>query len=157
MMLSFRDKAMVRSNQENIRGFTIPEVIIAGVIMVIICVGTIQTFTVAVNYNAANNLRMQTLSILQRKIELYRSYKFVPLGTNTLLNQGTHNLGTDTSADGRTFTVTATVVNLPSGTSDDACTFKQITIEALPQGPLTGFLTAARLNTKVTLQRVRGN
>ena len=146
-------------DQNSAAGFTIPEVIIAGVIMVIICVGTLQTFTVAVNYNAGNNLRMQTLSILQRKIELYRSYKFVPVGTDPLLNEGFHPLGTDTSADGRSFTISATVENLPTPgvTTDAACTLKRITIEAYPTNPATGWLSNASLNTRVTLQRVRGN
>jgi len=144
-------------NQNTEAGFTIPEVIIAGVIMVIICVGTLQTFTLAIRYNAGNNLRMQALSVLQRKIELYRSYKFVPVGTNALLNEGTHNLGTENSADNQVFAVTATVVNLPAGTTDAACTFKQITIEAYPANPETGWLSNASLNTRVTLQRVRGN
>ena len=139
-------------------GFTIPEVIIAGVILIIICVGTAQTFIVATRYNRANNLRMQALSVLQKNVEYYRSLKFVPVGTDSQMNEGTHALGNQQSKDGQWFTVTATIVNLPSGTADGVATLKEITIEAYPQVPdPEAWLSNAKLNTRVTVQRVRGN
>jgi type II secretory pathway pseudopilin PulG len=146
------------TNNSSAAGFTIPEVIIAGVILIIICVGTAQTFIVATRYNRGNNLRMQALSVLQKNVEYYRSLKFVPVGTSAQLNEGTHALGNQQSGDGQWFTVTATVVNLPAGTLDGAATLKEITIEAYPQVAETeGWLTNASLNTRVTVQRVRGN
>lgn len=139
-------------------GFTIPEVIIAGVILIIICVGTAQTFVVATRYNRANNLRMQALSVLQKNVEYYRSLKFVPVGTDTLLNEGTHALGNQQSKDLQWFTVTATVVNLPVGTAEGTATLKEITIEAYPQvADPESWLSNANLNTRVTVQRTRGN
>src|SRR5215203_6733339 len=50
-------------------GFTIPEVIIAGTIMIVICVGTLTVFSYVVKINRGNNLRMQALSVLQAKVE----------------------------------------------------------------------------------------
>ena len=138
-------------NNSSVAGFTIPEVIIAGVILIIICVGTAQTFIVATRYNRGNNLRMQALSVLQKNVEYYRALKFVPVGTSAQLNEGTHALGNQQSGDGQWFTVTATVVDL-------SATLKEITIEAYPQVAETeGWLTNASLNTRVTVQRVRGN
>jgi type II secretory pathway pseudopilin PulG len=139
------------------RGFTIPEVIIAGTIMIILCVGTLTAYSFAIQVNRGNNLRMQALSVLQEQVEMYRSIKFVPVGTNAFLNQtgSPHNLGVQTSADGRPFNVSAVVTNLPAGTADGVATFKQITITATPVTAETGWL--ANLNTSVTLQRVRSN
>ena len=139
-------------------GFTIPEVIIAGVILIIICVGTAQTFSYATRLNRGNNLRMQALSVLQKNVEYYRSLKFVPVGTDAQLNQGTHSLGNQQSADLQWFAVTATVVNLPAGTADGVCTLKEITITAYPQvEDNESWLRNAKLNTQVTVQRVRAN
>jgi type II secretory pathway component PulJ len=147
----------VRTNIRSSYGFTIPEVLIAGMIMVIICVGTAQTFVFATRMNRGNNLRMQALSILQKNVEYYRSLKFVPVGSSAQMNQGSYNLGTQNSADGRAFAVTATVTNL-NGTGDADCTYKQITITAYPQLAETeGWLSNTNLNTVVTFQRVRGN
>jgi type II secretory pathway pseudopilin PulG len=139
-------------------GFTIPEVIVAGFIMIIICVGTAQTFVYVTRVNRGNNLRMQALSILQKNVEYYRSLKFVPVGTSAQLNEGPHDLGVQTAADGMSFTVAATVTNLPIGTADAAATLKEITITAYPQVARSeGWLSDTSLNTRVTLQRVRGN
>lgn len=155
------------------KGFTIPEVIVAGSIMIILCVGTLSVFSYAVKINRGNNLRMQALTVLQADVEYYRSLKFVP-GLQTAIDLSTHrnaNLygstapGTTytltpiTTPDGRVFTVTATVTNVSysSATQDEAhCTFKTIEINAVPQVTETqGWLT--NLGTKVTIQRVRSN
>jgi type II secretory pathway pseudopilin PulG len=140
-------------------GFTIPEVIVAGTIMIILCVGTLTAFSFAIQINRGNNLRMQALSVLQEQVERYRSIKFVPVGSDNLLRTdiGPHNLGVQNSADGRAFNVSAVVVNLPAGTADNAATLKQITITATPVVVESGWLSNANLNTQVTLQRVRSN
>jgi type II secretory pathway pseudopilin PulG len=139
------------------RGFTIPEVIVAGSIMVVLCVGTLSVFSYAVKINRGNNLRMQALSVLQQEVEFYRSLKFIPVGTDAQLNQGTYtNVRQHTTPDGRVFNVTVVVTNLPSGTSDANSTFKEIAISATPVVAETqGWLQ--NLGTNVTIQRVRAN
>jgi type II secretory pathway pseudopilin PulG len=147
------------ANRSKEKGFTIPEVIVAGILMMILCVGTLTAFSTAIQINRGNNLRMQALSVLQEQVEFYRSIKFVPVGTNPLLLQtgSPHNLGVQNSADGRAFNVSATVTNLPAGTTDANATFKQITITATPVVVEAGWLSNSNLNTTVTLQRVRSN
>lgn len=150
------------------RGFTIPEVIIAGSIMIILCVGTMTAYVQAIKLNRGNNLRMQALAVLQLEVEFYRSLKFVPgLQTAGDLNNhrpneirvGSHALPNRTSADGRVFTMTAEVTNIaftPAGTAEEQSLLKEITIEAEPLVAETeGWLR--ELNTKVTVQRVRSN
>lgn len=147
-------------------GFTIPEVIIAAVILTIICVGTAQTFIFATRINRGNDLRMQALSVLQREVEQFRSFKFVPLGTDARMFGGDYpNYKTGgsapVSADGRAFDIWVTIDNAPFGdgflNNDEATTtFKQITIRARPQVAETE-AWLQNLGTEVTIQRVRSN
>jgi type II secretory pathway pseudopilin PulG len=150
------------------RGFTIPEVIIAGSIMIILCVGTMTAYVQAIKINRGNNLRMQALAVLQLEVEHYRSLKFVPgLETSGDLNNhrpaeirvGTYSRPNRTSADGRVFTILATVTNLSftaAGTAEEHVLFKEITIRADPLvAENEGWLL--NLNTQVTVQRVRSN
>jgi type II secretory pathway pseudopilin PulG len=157
------------STDINERGFTIPEVIIAGVIMVIISVGTLETFVYATRMNRGNNFRMQALSVLQQEVEYFRSLQFVPgLETTADLNNhrsndiraGTRVRGQRTSADGHVFNLTVTVTNLStpnSGTNEEVVRYKEITITAQPVVVQQGWLSNANLNTSVTVQRVRAN
>jgi type II secretory pathway pseudopilin PulG len=150
------------------RGFTIPEVIVAGSLMIILCVGTLSVFSYVVKINRGNNLRMQALSVLQAKVEYYRALKFVP-GLETAgdlpnhrvadLYAGDHTLSPITAPDGRVFTITATVTNaVPvDGPDEEAhCEFKTITITAVPQVTERD-AWLQNLNTSVTIQRVRSN
>jgi type II secretory pathway pseudopilin PulG len=153
-------------------GFTIPEVIIAGVILIIICVGTAQTFIFATRINSGNNLRMQALSVLQQEVEYYRSLKFVPgLETSANLNThraaeiraGTYNRPQRISKDGQTFDLTVVVTNLTptSGgnpVAEELIRYKRITITATPVSVRSeSWLSNSSLNTTVTLERVRSN
>lgn len=151
--------------RETQKGFTIPEVIVAGSIMIILCVGTLTVFSYVVKINRGNNLRMQALSILQKEVEYYRSLKFVPgLGTAGDLNNhrsaeiraGTHNRPQATAADGRVFNINVVVTNLPAGTAEEACKFKEITINAVP-AVTEREAWLQNLGTNVTIQRVRSN
>jgi type II secretory pathway pseudopilin PulG len=168
------ERALTQKGNQQLRtsrtasGFTIPEVIIAGTIMIILCVGTLTVFSYVVKINRGNNLRMQALSVLQAKVEYYRSLKFVP-GQETIgdlpnhrvsdLYAGTHTLTPITTPDDRQFQITAVVTNAPpeSGANDEAnCEFKTIVITAVPVVAETeGWLQ--NLQTNVTIQRVRSN
>src|SRR4051794_26687077 len=106
-------------------GFTLVEVMIAGAIMIILCIGTMTVFTHAVKINSGNNLRSQAQSVLQAEVEYYRSLKFVP-GAQTVADLPNHRsadiYGSDagatvtrpqrTSSDGQVFNLTAVVKNL---------------------------------------------
>lgn len=152
--------------KEKQNGFTIPEVIIAAVILIIICVGTAQTFIFATRINRGNNLRMQALSVLQREVEQFRSFKFVPIGTDARLFGGDYpNYKTGgsapVSADGRAFNISVTIDNAPFGdgflsNDEGVTTFKQITIRAIPQ-VAENEVWLQNLGTEVTIQRVRSN
>jgi len=141
-----------------ISGFTIPEVIIAGTIMIILCVGTLTVFTTAVRYNRGNNLRMQALSVLQLEAEFYRGMKFVPVGSDARLNANTYtNVRQRTSADGRVFNISVVITNIdPPASSEADVNLKQLHIQATPVVTESeGWLQD--LGTDITIQRVRSN
>lgn len=137
-------------------GFSVVEVIVAGSIMIVLCVGVLSVTAYVVQRNRGESLRMQALSVLQQEAEHVRSLRFVPVGSSAELNEGTYeNIRSRTSADGRVFDISVTVTNLPSGTPDTDAKFKEITIAAVPRIAETGWM--ANLRTTLTLQRVRSN
>jgi len=160
------------------KGFTLVEVIVAGIVMVVLCVGLLTVFSYVTNINRGNNIRAQALAALQQEIEFYRTLRFVP-GLRTAADLPNHrhpNLYDSTgqpsgswtrpqvtSASGMVFDVTVTVTNLgyapdqmPSP-SEEACTFKEIVIKAVPAVTQQGWLSDDNLKTTITMQRVRTN
>lgn len=141
-------------------GFTLVEVILAGTLMIILCVGILMVFSNVVQRNRGENLRMQALSVLQKDVEFYRSLKFVPVGSDTALNGGSYpNVRTRTSEDGRVFVISATIANLsfdgPPPGNESTCVYKEIVISAVPQIAESGWLS--NLKTNVTITRTRTN
>lgn len=134
----------------------------AGMIMIILCVGILTAYSHVINLNRGNNIRSQALTVLQREVEEFRSFRFVPGTTDPRLNAGNYPTYKTavTSADGIPFNISVTVNNDPNNQFDpdptDAnCRFKQITIEAVMTNPQAGWLSDLR--TRVTIQRVRSN
>lgn len=152
----------------NEAGFTLVEVIVAGGIMIILCVGILTVFSYVVRVNRGENYRMQALSVLQQEVEYYRSLKFVPNGSPNEMNGGTYtNVRTRSSADApvsRVFNISVTIDNDPytagiqvnAQVPDATCTFKEINITATPVVPETAGSWTTQPHT-VTIQRVRYN
>ena len=153
-------------------GFTLPEVIVAGAIMIILCIGILTVYSHVIRLNWGNHIRLQALTVLQREVEEFRSFRFVPGTTDPRLNAGSYPnyktgvLSTNpdgvigTADDGIPFNISVEVSNDPLGNmnpdpTDAVCRFKQITITAVMQNPQQGWLS--QLNTNVTIQRVRSN
>lgn len=150
---------MRKAHRDN--GFTIPEVIVAGSILIILSVGILTTFSTAANLNRINNTRAQALTVLQREVEEFRSFRFVPgIMDNRLFAGSNSNYKTGVqSADGIPFNISVDVSNDPNNEfnpdpTDAECRFKQITITAVLQTPQAGI---PDLQTSVVIQRVRSN
>jgi len=143
-------------------GFTIPEVMVAGGIMIVLCVGVLSVFSYVTKLSRGNYIREQALSVLQREVEQFRSFRFVPGTTDARLNAGnypSYETGV-LSADNTPFNISVQINNDPFNTMNPDpdelnCRFKQITITAVMQNPQQGWLS--QLNTSVTIQRVRSN
>ncbi len=159
-MASSNRKTRCTIKPDGERGFTIPEVIVAGSIMIIIAVGVLTAYVQAIKLNRGNELRMQALSVLQQEVEFYRSLKFIPVGSDAAIAGGSYPRPNRTSASGRVFSINVTIDNFPfDGNLDNdetTTTFKEITIVATPLvAENEGWLQD--LNTRVTVQRVRSN
>ena len=141
-------------------GFTLMEVVIAMVILLVALFGVFGSFTYAVNFNAGNNSRSQALAVMQQEVELMRSAKFTPTITDASLTGGTKTPKPITSADGNKFTVAITVDNNPftagvQSVDGPTVTIKEVNITVTLESPSPGWQTA--VPATVILRRVRSN
>ncbi len=139
-------------------GFTLVEVGVAMLILLIALLGVSAVFAYTVSYNAGNNSRAQALAILQQEVENLRSAKFTPQVRDASLAGGTHATKVVTTSSGGSFSVNKTVDDDPavSGTQiDNTKTIKEISVTVSLNRPTAGWQTS--VPTTVILQRVRGN
>lgn len=156
--ISVCEKALMKNkNAED--GFSLVEVIVAMVILLVALLGVFITFSYAVNYNAGNNSRSQALAILQQEVERLRSAKFTPQITDTDLSGGVKAARIVTAVDGYRFKIQTTVDDDPSTPNtvdiNNAKTFKQITVTVTLENPTPGWQTS--VPATVILRRVRAN
>lgn len=162
----------LRVKEKNDGGFTLVEVIIALVILMISVMGIFAVFTYATVYNTGNSMRSQALSVLQGEVEKIRSAKFTPTITDNYtpgtpddgrrdLTGGTKAARTVTAINGTTYTVQTIVDNDPftTGIQNDAATpsprLKEITLTVTPQSNNSGWVVANPV--RVVYRRVRAN
>lgn len=143
-------------------GFSLVEVIIALVILLVAVMGVFAAFTFATTYNAGNSRRSQALSILQQEAELIRSAKFTPtIYNDPALTGGTKTPRTVTSkGDNNTYTVETVVDNDPvtagvQAAGDSTTTLKEITLTVTPQAANGGWVVAVPV--KIVFRRARAN
>ena len=139
-------------------GFSLVEVTIAMVILLVGLLGVSLTYMAVVRYNSGNNLRLQSLAILQQEVEQTRNAKFTPTVTDAVLLGGTRDVKTVTTADGNTFRVQVVVDDdpfTPNTQTNAGKTLKEITITVSSENQSQGWVSA--IPAKVTLRRVRSN
>lgn len=144
------------------KGFSLVEVTISMVILMIVLLGVFVTFTYAINFNAGNNSRSQALAVLQQQVEQMRSAKFTPEITDPLLVGGTRATQIVTSADGGRYKVNVSVDNDLSATAtgiqstNEATTsLKEVSVTVALDSPTPGWQTS--LPATVILRRVKAN
>lgn len=150
------------SKQANANGFSLIEVMIALVVLLVCILGIFAAFTFATIYNAGNSRRSQALSVFQGKIEALRSAKFTPtIYNDPLLTGGTKTPEVVTlTGDNSKYLVETIVDNDPiasgiQSTGDDTTKLKEITITVTPQSVNGSWVTAYK--TRVVLRRTRAN
>ena len=150
-------------------GFSLIEVVIALLIVMIGLLSVAAVFTFAINQNAGNKSRSQALTILQQQAELIRSAKFNGSTTDAVLQGGTRPQAIVVAENGNSFLVDISVDNDPfvDGTQDEdyaclspqdeviPCTLKEITVTVSFAAPTPGWQTA--VPSVVRIRRVRGN
>lgn len=167
------------------RGFSMIEVVISLVIIMIALLGVFSALTYAVTYNAGNKTRSQTLAVMQQEVERYRAAKFnttttdayaspadpAPCRTDGLRDLRGRTLSECrvTAVDNLQFIVSSWVDNAPDvgGIQGESyaclspqgvnvvCAIKEITIEVKLAAPSPGWQTAVPVRT--VLRRVQGN
>ena len=145
-------------NKKNELGFSLLEALVAIVIMLVVLLGVFSVFTYAIIYNTGNNTRSQALSVLQREVELIRSYKFTPTVTDSEMTGGEKAAKYVNAADGTNYKVVVKVDDDPSTAAIDTVStssLKEITIIVSPTNKVADWQTAA--STQVMMRRVRGN
>ena len=150
------------------KGFSLVEVVIALLIIMIALLGVFHAVTYAIVYNYGNKSRGQALSVMQQEVELLRSKKFTLAFTDPDLAGGTHTK-TVTTPTGLVFEVQNDIDNEPlvDGLQGEAydcltpqavvipCSYKEITITVKLAEPAPDWRAA--VPPKTVLRRTRGN
>jgi len=148
----------LKSPQSPESGFTLIEVAVAMVIILISLLGVFVTFIYAINYNSGNNSRAQGLAVLQQKVEMLRSAKFTPTITDSILTGGTKPAESISSADGNRFSIQVVIDDDPftSGIQIDTTkSVKEISVTVTLESPSPGWQTS--VPATVILRRVKAN
>lgn len=158
--LSLHDQvsSTIRPERKGEEGFSLVEVIVAMIVLMIALLGVFAVFTFSINYNAGNNARAQALTVLQQEAELLRSAKFTLYATDGILSGGVKSPKTVVSGDRSRFSVETTIDDDPftAGVQTDITkTLKEISITVRLESPTAGWQTAVPANT--VLRRVRAN
>ena len=144
-------------------GFTLVEVVVALVIIMVALLGVVFAISWSIIYNAGNANRAKTLAVLQQEVERLRSAKFTPAGADDPLH-GTAMTSKFVTSGPLAFEVFTTVDNDPSTpdiVEDETAipnantSFKQITITTRLAAPSPGWQTA--IPATVVLRRVKSN
>lgn len=149
----------VNQNGRDEAGFSLVEVCVAMVIILVALLGVFFTFTYAITYNAGNNSRAQALAVLQEEVEKLRSYKFTPTVTDPELQGGAKTPWTVVSPNGGTFSVSVEVDNDPftAGLQNETTptSIKEVMVSVQLANPSPGWQAA--VPATVYLRRVRAN
>ncbi|HEV8366514.1 MAG TPA: type II secretion system protein [Pyrinomonadaceae bacterium] len=116
-------------------GFTLLEVTIALVLMMIVALGSASLFSFSIYNNSAGSDRASALAIAQEAFETLRSAQFDPTTTSALLAGGS-SVQSNIVRSGRVFVLTKTIDDNPSTTAVDvntASTLKLITVSVTPE------------------------
>src|SRR6188474_2015820 len=120
-------------------GFSLVEVVLALLILMIAVMGVFAAFTYATVYNSGNSQRSHALSVMQQEVELLRSIKFnpPPAVIDPALAGGVKATKTVVAADGVSYLVDVTVDDdpfTPLVQTDATKTMKEITLVVSPLG-----------------------
>ena len=152
------DKNYIGESGTNQRGFSLIEVVLALVILLVALLGVFLAFTYAISYNAGNNSRSQALAILQQQVEKMRSAKFTPTVIDATLAGGVQPVKYVILPNNNRFTVNVSVDDDP-GTAgvqvDSLTTRKEIIVAVALDRPTPGWQSS--VPAIVVLQRVRAN
>lgn len=130
----FRE-ASVAPDAPGERGFTLIEVVIALVILMIVSIGVVPLFFYSITNNSGANDRAITLAVAQRELEKLRDTPFASIATTN----ATGTTSTVTSA-GRSYTVVSVVCGDATCDPNSSATLRTIRMTVTPQGAGPGWV-----------------
>ena len=132
-------------------GFTLIEVSIALVVMMVVGLGAASLFFYAVGANSTARDRELSMAVAQQQMERLRNTEFLDLETVVTATGGANK--TEISAD-RSYTVVTTIANTFAGNGSQ----KTITVQVTPLGdtPLAGITSVFGGVTLVTVRASTG-
>jgi Tfp pilus assembly protein PilV len=137
-------------------GFSLIEAVIALLLMMIVALGSASLFSFSIYNNSGGSDRATSLAIAQEALEVLRSAQFNATTTDASLAGGT-TVQPDVVRDGRTFSVTRTIDDLPSSTDavdvDAATTLKGIKVTVVPQSIGRGWASGVGGTVTLITQR----
>jgi prepilin-type N-terminal cleavage/methylation domain-containing protein len=139
-------------------GFSLIEVTVAMLILLIALLGVFVVFTYAITYNSGNNSRADALALMQQEVESLRSAKFTPTVTDADLIAGNHTPEFVTIANGNTYIVQVVVDDDPFTTGvqvDTTQTIKEVYVTVSLARPTPGWQTS--VPATVIFRRVMAN
>jgi prepilin-type N-terminal cleavage/methylation domain-containing protein len=139
-------------------GFSLVEVAVALLILLVTLLGVAMSFTYATSYNTGNSTRAQALAILQQEVENIRSQKFTPMFTDSQLLGGTKPDRIVPAAGGGRFRVSIIVDDDTSNAGVQVLatsTLKEISVTVSTENPTPGWQFSVPITA--VLRRVREN
>ena len=155
---SLKDRSVKRSHDLAVtasvpprgeEGFSLIETTIAMLLMLIVALGSASLFSFSIYNNSGGSDRAVSLAIAQQAMEALRGATFNGTTTDARLNAGTTTQN-GVIRDGRSFTVTRTVV-------DTSTTLKTITVTVRSQAIVTGWASGAGGTITLMSQRSRAD
>ena len=126
-----KGRGISRAGLKRETGFTLIEVMISMVILLVVVLGALSMLALSITYNAGNKSRSQATAVLQQEVERYRSAKFNSTSTDSYENPAAPDICRTTGlrdlrgrerseciviandGSGRTFAVSSSVDNDP--------------------------------------------
>jgi Tfp pilus assembly protein PilV len=109
------------------QGFTLIEIMIAFVLMMIVTLGAASLFVYAINYNSGAYDRTLAHAVAQQQMERLRRTAFDSLATPTQPEP-------DITSGGRKYSIVTTVCDDAAAGCGGSATMKKITLQVTPQG-----------------------
>ena len=122
-----REPSKAAAGAKGQQGFTLLEIMIAFVLMMIVTLGVASLFVYATNYNSGAYDRTLAHAVAQQQMERIRRTDFDSLVTPTQPEP-------DITSGGRTYGVVTTVCADAAAGCGGSATLKKITIQITPQG-----------------------
>lgn len=130
-------KPIAGDNHEGQQGFTLLEISIALVVMMIVGLGAASLFFYALGANSSARDRELSMAVAQQQMELLRNTQFANLDVRVTATGGANK---SVTSAGRLYSVVTTVADTVAGNS----TQKTITVQATPLGTDTSGLSATQ-------------